>query len=303
MTGTKRRRVRVVDAFTDEPLAGNAAGIVPDGEGVSDEEMQAIARELAVSETAFLLPSERADRRVRYFTPTQEIDLCGHATIASHVHLFEDDVLEAGTHSLETNVGVLEIEIEDDGTVWMTQDDPEIRRVELDYDRVADVLGVDPAGLEELEDEISMAVSSTGVPFLLVPAAYLENVGDANPDMAAVEDLCEEVDATGIYLYTFDALESDSTLHGRAFVPLAGVPEDPVTGTASGAVAAYLDHVGAFDRDFPDELVLEQGHFVDRPGRVRVRVEDRVRVGGRGAVAVDGTLSVPDIGGDDIIEV
>ena len=294
--------MRIVDAFTDEPLAGNAAGVVPDGEGLSDEAMQAIARELAVSETAFLLPSDRADRRVRYFTPTQEIDLCGHATIASHVHLFEDGAVEAGTHSLETNVGVLEIEIEDDGTVWMTQDDPEIRRVDLDYDRVADVLGVDPAGLTELEDELSMAVSSTGVPFLLVPAAYLENVGEADPDMAAVEELCEDVDATGVYLYTFDALEAESTLHGRSFVPLAGVPEDPVTGTASGAVAAYLDHVGAFDADFPDELVLEQGHFVDRPGRVRVRVEDQVRVGGRGAVAVDGTLSVPDIEGDDIIE-
>ena len=302
MTGTRQRRMRIVDAFTDEPLAGNAAGVVPDGEGLSDEAMQAIARELAVSETAFLLPSDRADRRVRYFTPTQEIDLCGHATIASHVHLFEDGAVEAGTHSLETNVGVLEIEIEDDGTVWMTQDDPEIRRVDLDYDRVADVLGVDPAGLTELEDELSMAVSSTGVPFLLVPAAYLENVGEADPDMAAVEELCEDVDATGVYLYTFDALEAESTLHGRSFVPLAGVPEDPVTGTASGAVAAYLDHVGAFDADFPDELVLEQGHFVDRPGRVRVRVEDQVRVGGRGVVAVDGTLSVPDIEGDDIIE-
>ena len=294
--------MRIVDAFTDEPLAGNAAGVVPDGQGLSDEAMQAIARELAVSETAFLLPSDRADRRVRYFTPTQEIDLCGHATIASHVHLFEDGAVEAGTHSLETDVGVLEIEIEADGTVWMTQDDPEIRRVELDYDRVAGALGVDPAGLTELEDELSMAVSSTGVPFLLVPAAYLENVGEADPDVAAVEDLCEAVDATGVYLYTFDALEADSTLHGRAFVPLAGVPEDPVTGTASGAVAAYLDHVGAFDRDFPDELVLEQGHFVDRPGRVRVRVEDEVRVGGRGVVAVDGTLSVPDIEDDDIIE-
>jgi len=294
--------MRIVDAFTDEPLAGNAAGVVPDGEGLHDEAMQAIARELAVSETAFLLPSDRADRRVRYFTPTQEIDLCGHATIASHVHLFEDGVVDAGTHSLETNVGVLEIEIEEDGTVWMTQDDPEIRRVDLDYERVAGALGVDLAGLTELEDELSMAVSSTGVPFLLVPAAYLENVGEADPDVAAVEELCEAVEATGVYLYTFDALEADSTLHGRAFVPLAGVPEDPVTGTASGAVAAYLDHVGAFDRDFPDELVLEQGHFVDRPGRVRVRVEDEVRVGGRGAVAVDGTLSVPDIEGDDIIE-
>jgi PhzF family phenazine biosynthesis protein len=302
MTGTRQRRMRIVDAFTDEPLAGNAAGVVPDGEGLSDEAMQAIARELAVSETAFLLPSERADRRVRYFTPTQEIDLCGHATIASHVHLFEDGTVDPGTHSLETDVGVLEIEIEDDGTVWMTQDDPEIRRIDLDYDRVADALGIDPAGLTELEDDLSMAVSSTGVPFLLVPAAYLENVGEADPDMAVVEELCEDVDATGVYLYTFDALEADSTLHGRAFVPLAGVPEDPVTGTASGAVAAFLDHVGAFDRDFPDELVLEQGHFVDRPGRVRVRVDDEVRVGGRGVVAVDGTLSVPDIEDDDIIE-
>jgi PhzF family phenazine biosynthesis protein len=302
MTGTTQRRVCVVDAFTDEPLAGNAAGVVPDAEGLSDEAMQAVARELAVSETAFLLPSDRADRRVRYFTPTQEIDLCGHATIASHVHLFEDDVVDAGRHTLETNVGVLEIDIENDGTVWMTQDGPDIHRVELDYDRVANALGVDPAGLTELEEELSMAVASTGVPFLLVPAAYLENVGDADPDMDAVEALCEDVDATGCYLYTFDALEADSTLHGRAFVPLAGVPEDPVTGTASGAVAAYLDHVGAFDADFPDELVLEQGHFVNRPGVVNVSIEDRVRVGGRGAVAVDGTLAVPEIEDDDIVE-
>jgi PhzF family phenazine biosynthesis protein len=167
---------------------------------------------------------------------------------------------------------------------------------------VADALGVDPASLADLEDELSMAVASTGVPFLLVPATYLENVGGAAPDVAAVEVLCEDVDATGLYLYTFDALEAESTLHGRAFVPLAGVPEDPVTGTASGAVAAYLDRVGAFDADFPDELVLEQGHFVDRPGRVRVRVGDQVRVGGRGAVAVDGTLTVPEIEGDDIVE-
>ncbi|MFT4957891.1 MAG: trans-2,3-dihydro-3-hydroxyanthranilate isomerase, partial [Halobacteriales archaeon] len=164
MTGTTQRRVCVVDAFTDEPLAGNAAGVVPDAEGLSDEAMQAVARELAVSETAFLLPSDRADRRVRYFTPTQEIDLCGHATIASHVHLFEDDVVDAGRHTLETNVGVLEIDIENDGTVWMTQDSPDIHRVELDYDRVANALGVDPAGLTELEEELSMAVASTGVP-------------------------------------------------------------------------------------------------------------------------------------------
>jgi PhzF family phenazine biosynthesis protein len=148
-----------------------------------------------------------------------------------------------------------------------------------------------------------MAVASTGVPFLLVPAAYLENVGNADPDMVAVEALCEEVDAIGCYLYTFDTLNADSTLHGRAFVPLAGIPEDPVTGTASGAVSAFLDHVGAFDDDFPEELVLEQGHYVDRPGTVRARIEGQVRVGGRGAVALEGTLNVPAMSDDDIIEV
>ncbi|APW96343.1 PhzF family phenazine biosynthesis protein [Halobiforma lacisalsi AJ5] len=299
-------RIVQVDAFTDEPLAGNPAGVVPDADDLSTEQMQAIADEMAVSETAFLRSSAAADRRIRYFTPTQEVDLCGHATIGSFAYLHEREGLEPGTTTLETNVGVLEIEVAEDGTVWMTQDAPQIREVDVGYDRVADALGVDRAALEGASDDIPLAVSSTGLPFLIVPITYLSDLGSADPDMNAVEDLADAVDAAGVYLFTFDALERESTLHGRMFAPGAGVPEDPVTGTASGAVGAYLDRFGAFDDEFPEELRLEQGHYVDRPGIVRVRVGNKdgegVRVGGRGVVALEGSLVVPDDEEDEILE-
>ena len=294
-------RVVQVDAFTDEPLTGNPAGVVPDADGLSDDQMQAIAAEMAVSETAFLRPSEAADSRIRYFTPTQEVDLCGHATIGTFAHL-HDEGLEPGTTALETNVGVLEIEVEADGTVWMSQDEPTIREVDVDYDRVADALGVDRAALEGASADLPLAVASTGLPFLIVPITYLSDVGSAEPDMAAIEALTDAVDATGIYLFTFDALAAESTLHGRMFAPSAGVPEDPVTGTASGAVSAYLDRFGAFDGDLPEEPRLEQGHYVDRPGTVRVRLDDGVQVGGRGVTVIDGSLVVPDDEEDDILE-
>ncbi|SDJ83923.1 PhzF family phenazine biosynthesis protein [Natronorubrum texcoconense] len=294
-------RILQVDAFTDEPMAGNPAGVVPEADGLSDDQMQSIAAEMAVSETAFLRSSETADYRIRYFTPTQEVDLCGHATIGSFAHL-HDEGLEAGTYTLETNVGELEIELESDGTVWMTQDTPQIREVDVGYGRVADALGVGQAALEGASDDIPLAVSSTGLSFLIVPITYLSDLGSADPDMHAIEKLTEEVDATGVYLFTFDALDRESTLHGRMFAPGAGVPEDPVTGTASGSVSAYLDRFGAFDDDFPDELRLEQGHYVDRPGLVRARVGSAVEVGGRGVTVLDGSLVVPEDDEDEILE-
>jgi PhzF family phenazine biosynthesis protein len=295
------RRALLVDAFTSEPLSGNAAGVVPDAEGLDAEQMQAVANELGASETAFLLPSDDADRKVRYFTPTQEVDLCGHATIASHGFLAEEGELDEGA-TLETNVGVLDIDIED-GTVWMTQDTADVERVDLDYERVADALGADPATLEDIGADLPLATATTGLPFLVVPVNFLEGVSNLDPDMSAVADLTEEVGVTGIYAFTFDALDADSTLHGRMFAPAAGVDEDPVTGTASGAVGAYLREVRAFDGELPEEMVFEQGHFVDRPGTVRVRARaDPVSVGGRAVTALDGSVVVPEYEADDIIE-
>ena len=310
------RRALLVDAFTEEPLSGNPAGLVPEAAGLTDAQMQAVAAELGASETAFLRPDDDADRGIRYFTPTTEVDLCGHATIASHAHLHAEDDLDPGTHTLSTNVGVLDIEVEPDGRVWMTQADPEVRAVdgtgegdgEVDRADVAEALEIDADALgidEEALDveDLPLAYASTGLPFLVVPVRLLSDLGDAEPDAGAVKSISEAVGSVGIYAFTFDTLEGGSTLHGRMWAPAAGVPEDPVTGTASGAVGAYLRAFDAFDAT-PGEMAFEQGHFVDRPGRVFVRIGEEVRVGGYGVTALDGELSVPEVeDGGDIIEV
>jgi PhzF family phenazine biosynthesis protein len=315
------RRALLVDAFTTEPLSGNAAGLVPDADGLADDQMGAIARELNASETAFLLESEEADRRIRYFTPSQEVDLCGHATVASHAWLAEEGAVDDGSHTLETNVGVLDVEV-DDGTVWMTQDTATVQEVDLDYGRVAGALGADRATLEDVGADMPLATASTGLGFLVVPVNFLEAISGLDPDVGAIAELTEELDVTGVYAFSFDALAAESTLHGRMFAPAAGVDEDPVTGTASGAVGAYLREVGAFDggarsapehssgersdprdSELPEEMAFEQGHFVDRPGRVRVRARtDPVSVGGRAVTALDGSVVVPDAADDEIIE-
>jgi len=311
------RRCLLVDAFATEPLAGNAAGVVPDAAGLDDAQMQAIARELNASETAFLTSSDEADRRIRYFTPTQEVDLCGHATVASHAWLAESGEIDDGTHTLETNVGVVEVTV-DEGSVWMTQDDAVVEAVDLDHGRVAEVLGADPATLRDVGADLPLATASTGLGYLVVPVNFLSALSELAPDFDAVAALTDELGVTGVYAFTFDTLDADSTLHGRSFVPLAGIPEDPVTGTASGAVAAYLRRHGALET--PDPVVCEQGHFLDRPGRVLVRTgygSDDVdgagdpdaegivpapEVGGHATVTLEGELRVPPSDDEGIIE-
>lgn len=301
------RRTLLVDAFADEPLAGNVAGVVPDAAGLSDDQLQRIAAEIGASETAFLFDGGDADERLRYFTSVTEVDLCGHATIAAYGALFADGAIDAGDRTLRTNVGDLDVTVDDDGTVWMGQSAPSVEVIdadELGADRLGDALGIDPAALRDVGADLPVAVATTGLPWLVVPVNFLQRLGEAEPDATAIESLSNAHDVAGVYAFTFDALEAESTLHGRAFAPAVGVAEDPVTGTASGAVGAYLRAVDAFDGELPDELRFEQGHFVDRPGHVRVRVDgDEVRVGGRAVVSTEGELTVPEEPDDDgIIE-
>jgi len=299
MTGQDRREVHLVDAFTTEPYAGNPAGVVPDANGLEPEQLQSIASELGASETAFVLDSETADRRLRYFTPEREVDLCGHATIAAHARLFDCAVVDAGTHSLATDAGELTVEIESDGTVWLELSPASIRTVDLGYERLADVLGLAEMAFEGVGTDLPIARVSTGMPFLIVPVNYFEQLGNVTPDEGAIETLSAEFDVAGIYAFTFDTLEMDSTVHGRLFAPAVGVSEDPVTGTASGAVGAYLRRFGGIDAA---ELRCEQGDFLDRPGRVEVRTDDGIRVGGRAVTTLSGEIAVPEIDDGEIVE-
>jgi PhzF family phenazine biosynthesis protein len=291
----------LVDAFTDEPFAGNPAGVVPGAGPLSDEQCQKIATELGASETAFVSAASDADYGLRYFSPETEIDLCGHATVAAMSRLFERGDVEAGALTVETTVGTLTVVVEDDGTVWFSPDPPEIREVDADLDAVAGALGIDVAALRDVGADLPVATGDAGSSFLLVPVNYFEHLRDASPDLHAIEALTDSFEVDGLYAFTFDTIDADATLHGRAFAPAAGIPEDPVTGTASAAVAEYLVRQGALDADVA-EIVCEQGHLVDRPGRVRVDVSGDLRVGGRAVTAFEGDLVVPDTDDDDIIE-
>jgi PhzF family phenazine biosynthesis protein len=292
------RAAFLVDAFTDDPTTGNPAGVVPDADGLADDQMQALANELGASETAFVTASEAADRGLRFFTPETEVDLCGHASVAAHALLFERGAIEAGDHTVETGAGVLDVSVEDDGTVWLTQNDPVVTDADADRDTVAAALGTDPETIENVGLPIGRA--STGLPYLVVPIEYFADLSGLDPDMAAIEALTDAHDVTGVYAFTFDTLEGESTLHGRMFAPGVGIEEDPVTGTASGAVGGYLDHHGAVEDT--SAMVFEQGHFLDRPGYVTVHVGARVRIAGRAVTTLEGSVVVPESDDEDIIE-
>ncbi|PSQ44297.1 PhzF family phenazine biosynthesis protein [Halobacteriales archaeon SW_7_68_16] len=291
-------RCLLVDAFTDEPLTGNAAGVVPDGDSVPADRAGAIARELAVSETAIVESADDAAVRLRYFTPSGEIDLCGHATVAACTHLRDAGRLDTGEATVATAAGPVPVRIEDD-TVHFRAPDSTVSTVDVDYGRVAAALDVDPATLRDVGADLAPAVATAGVPFLLVPVNFLEQLGSTAPDPAAVAAVCADHDAVGLYAFTFDTLSPGATLHARAFAPGIGIDEDPVTGTASAGVARYLIDRGIVEGT---AFVFEQGHYLDRPGRVHVDVDDDVWVGGTAVTALDGDLRVPDRDGDDIVE-
>jgi len=298
------RDVLLVDAFAAEPMAGNPAGVVPDADGLTDDRMAAIAGELGASATAFVCGSDRADRRLRFFTPTGEIDRSDHATIAAFAALDERGGLDAGEYTTETIGQTRDVEVQEDGTVWLEQGEARFEDVPQDHDDVADALGIDVATLRDVGADMPMAVADTSEPWLLVPVNYFEHVSRIDADPPAIDAIRDRVGAVGLYAFTFDTIGRESTLHGRAFAPSDGVVENPVTGTAAGACAAYVRREGALD-DTVEQVVVEQGHFLDRPGTVRVDTDGlEAWVGGRAVTTLDGSLTVPEADADDdIIEI
>jgi len=295
------RQVLLVDAFAAEPTTGNPAGVVPDATELTDDQLWAIADELGAGETAFLLDSETADRRVRTLDPHRATERDRYGALAAHAALFERGELDDGEYTVETDRGVRDVELKSDGTVWTELGDVDIREVDRSLDEVADALGVDDATLRDVGADLPLAVADVGVPWLLVPVNYFEHLSSVEPDMSAIDALCRVTDADGLYAFTFDTISGEATLHGRAFTPGPGRREEPATATAAGACAAYVRRHGALD-DTIEQVVVEQGQFLDRAGTVRVETDGvEVWVGGRGVTALDGSITVPEAEPDDEI--
>ncbi len=295
-----------LDVFTRQPLAGNPLAVFPDGTGLDAATMQRLAREMNLSETTFVLPSDVATRRVRFFTPAAEIPLAGHPTIGTWWFLAESGALELSANGTtrvtqETGAGVLPVDIEtQDGKVTrvvMTQAEPQFGEPVAGGARLAKALG---GGAGLLPRAPAPQVVSTALPQLMVPVRSLEKL-QALPSGGAGMALASLLRAAGTdcaMLYTFETVDPTATVHCRMFAPGLGVPEDPATGSAAGALGCYLVwHALVRPHDGVATVVVEQGLEIDRPSRIAVEVTvgnggeiTAVRVGGEAVTVISGEV-------------
>jgi len=291
--------IRQVDAFTEAPFGGNPAGVVTVADSLDEGQMQLVAREMNLSETAFVAPSDKADFKVRFFTPNSEVDLCGHATIGSFAALHEEGRLDSArtVFTQETKAGVLEVErsFRDGMPVFtMTQAKPRFRDTGASREEIARLLRVD---VSELLDVPPMAVS-TGLWWFVVGLRRLATVQSLSPDLPAIRDFSERHGLIGVVPFCLETVDPGADLHMRAFAPFVAIDEDPVCGTGNGSAGAYIGTHRLVD--FPEEvdLVSEAGIEVKRPGKVFVSLRREggeiswVKVGGSAVTVLEGTMRI-----------
>ena len=286
--------VKKVNAFTESIEGGNPAGVVLDSPDLTDEQMKHVSKVLSVSETAFVFPSKKADYKIRFLSPDVEVDLCGHATIATFFTMALEGVFSRDINTVvtqETKSGVLPVDIyfsdEAVDRVMMTQATLRCKDICLDISILADSLNI---SVDEIDDSLPKQIVSTGLFTLPLCVKSFDILKAINPDFEKIKKLCNRFGVGSFHLFTFDTIEPNSTYHARNFAPVYGVNEDPVTGTANGAVCSYLiKNKIVKDRN----LICEQGDIMGRPGRVFVEIDrDGVKVGGKARVVEEREISV-----------
>lgn len=288
-----------VDAFTSVPLQGNPCAVVFEADGLAAEQMLAIAREMNLSETAFVLRSERADVRARYFTPAEEIPLAGHPTIATLYALVETGRLAPGdgltTVQLELEAGVIPVEIAVEGgrarRVTMSQLAPQFLRT-YSAEEVMPAFGLEP---EAALPGAPLQTVSTGTPQLMAPLRDHAALRRAQIGVPAYRALKSAGDFFSVHLFCLAGFTAAGQTSARHLGAPPDTIEDPFTGSATGGMAAYLWHHGLLDEP---RFIAEQGHWMERPGTAEVEVVGprdaitTVRVGGAAVAVAWGELAL-----------
>ncbi len=305
----RRYRFIQADVFTEVIFGGNPVAVFPEAEGLSNDEMQKIAREMNLSETTFVLPptDPRADLRVRFFTPSTELPFAGHPTIGTHVvlaRLGRYEITGPITRIMQqVGIGVLPVDLITDGSgntsrAVMTQGEARHGNVYEDNKKLAKALGLDP---QDLHPELPAQVYSTGLPGLIVPLVSLDAIQRIKLDVGVFNAICRTMSVTGAEVFTLETLDKAHHAHVRNFDPLVGVFEDPATGSMAGALGAYLLGKNVFEYEFEastTHMVFEQGFEMGRPSLIEVEVDitqgaiAEVRVGGEVVVVLEGELTL-----------
>ena len=302
-----------LDVFTDRPFCGNPLAVFPEAEGISDDQMAKIAREMNLSETVFVLKPDKDKvlRRLRIFTPMRELPFAGHPIVGTWIGLAGEGVVplpEGGNgwqHIFhEVGIGVLPLRVEfKDGQpiqVVMTQGAFEVINEVDDAQEQADVARSLGLNREDLDESLPIQVITTGLPSLAVPVRSLDRLRDIRVNSTLLSEVYTRHQGTGCLAFTRETLESGAArAHARFFAPADNIPEDPATGSACGALGAYLIHHGALNLEPEDgryNFVIEQGDFINRPSRINLSVKgeagsvEEVMVGGSAVLVARGEV-------------
>ena len=279
-------RYFTVDAFAQEPFGGNPAGVVLIGSGESfpdDETMRKIAAEMRYSETAFVQQNGPKEFTVRYFTPAAEVELCGHATIASFSVLKEEGIVPEGSTCINhTKAGDLEVTV--GKKILMEMATPEIIGEIGDTGRLAQIMKCKAAAT------LPTQIVSTGLPDIIYPVSSVEALNSLAPDMEALSAFSDELKVVGVHAF---ALSSDGfTAHVRNFAPLYDIPEESATGTANAALTYYLYKHGIIAGDA--SCTFMQGEAMQRPSVVETEIKDgsKIYVGGNSYILTKGEMNL-----------
>jgi trans-2,3-dihydro-3-hydroxyanthranilate isomerase len=298
-------RFLLVDVFTDQPFGGNQLAVFPCADDIAPSRLQAIARELNFTETSFVYTANGAvdSARLRIFTPDAEVPYAGHPVIGTAFALEAEGRISRASHllQLQLEAGLVPVRLDrgDGATLLqatMTQERPsfigQFHRREL----VAASLGLDAHALAVTG--LPCEIVSTGLPIHIVPIADLDAMRRIRVQPEAMSRLAEALGFGDVFVFTFDTVDPSATVHCRMFAPSFGIPEDPATGAASGALGAYLVKNRAVPLQRHLRIVSEQGLEMGRPSRISIEVESddgrilAVRVGGSAVIVGSGELRV-----------
>lgn len=265
------------DVFSKEPNKGNPAGVVLNGAELSRAEMQEIAFKVGFNETAFPIKSDVADLRIRFFTPGHEMNLCGHATMATVYALRNKGILGDETEfTIETNAGILPIKINEsidsEILITMEQAPPQFKEFTGSKEDLAKSIGLNES---DLHADLPILYGSTGTWTLLIPIKQLDAFQNMEPNNKQFPEILKEMPKSSVHPFCLETYDSNADMHARHFSsPNSGTIEDAVTGTASGVIGAFYAKYIKNNLIEPLNLIVEQGHEIGKDGRVVVQVSE-----------------------------
>lgn len=289
------RKLWIYDSFTNEKFKGNPAGVVLDGKGLEEDQMQLIARELGYPETVFIFKDD-SKIKVRFFTPKEEIDLCGHATIAYGTALVESGMINVNEGEnkidIETNLGILPIIITMENkkikNIMMYQASPKLSKdFILDREKLAKSLNISK---DDFREDIDIVKAYTGVWDLMIPLKSKEALDNIDGNMNLIKELSRELGIISLHPFYLD---ENKQLYARNLAPIVDIDEEAATGTSNGALTYYLYSLGIVkDRE---EISVIQGEQMGRKSEIRGKIqiengEIKVLIGGTALKIIEGNL-------------